>query len=117
MYISYTDQDIFPCPFCRDDKHYMEHGEEGYFCMCCGNIINFCEQCRTSMNLLNFFWGWANEEEYDSFSSTFPVVNVGKEYTGIKSDTPGDLRRYINDGTLFYWKCTSCDQETISHCD
>jgi hypothetical protein len=112
------------CLFCNEGQ--MEGGEEGYFCMQCGNITNICEFCdgNTPMQLLNYYYG---DEYNDSgeqaqlsrseLSATFPPANAGKPFRGILSSSDDGSFYYIDDQTVFWWKCLDCGKEYSSCCD
>ncbi len=109
-----------PCIYCKDGI--MESGMEGFFCMNCGHIINLCEKCPSlsQMKLLNFYYSSENKNEdediREKFSELYPIENVGKEYIGLISEY-NNGSYYVDDQTLFMWKCIDCGNVEITECD
>lgn len=106
------DYDTIPCFKCQN---MMDGCNEGYLCDKCGDIYNLCNVCHGPMKLLNFYWSWQDQEQYDNFSATFPSENVGKEFRAPIDENEGFY--YIDDQTRFYWRCDKCKLEAITDCD
>jgi hypothetical protein len=104
------DYDNIPCFKCQN---ITEGCNEGYSCDKCGSIANLCHACHEPMKLLNFYWGWRDQNQYDSFSAVYPADNVGKEFIASK-DEEGN---FYYEQAQFYWKCDKCKFEEITDCD
>jgi hypothetical protein len=64
------------------------------------------------MELINFFWNWDAVNDPNDFSASDPPDNVGKVFDGI----PSDRFRYVDDQTLFFWRCHFCGFEDQTNC-
>lgn len=116
--------DICVCLKCRETMPnckckcgilYFDQHEEGFFCDKCGDIMNICKRCDSAnTKLVNWCVNSDRKEnDYKLFSADYPTKNINKPFEAIY-DGEGF---YIDDSTIFYWKCLDCNTEFFSCCD
>jgi len=104
--------DFIKCINCEDGI--MEHHEEGWTCETCYTITNFCRECNIQTNLVN--WHVRDDEKIEGLFCEFhPTGNVNKPYKPKYCDIYKHF--YVDETTLFCWKCPYCNDIVITNCD
>jgi hypothetical protein len=122
------------CPSCGDQDALVE---EGFICIKCNLQFGICKYCGDLLETM-VLWGWQgvspdvspasltdrekrvvtatsfDEDEDQSFEEKSGYIWYRPPYI-YASDT--DAAIFVDDSTIWVFKCEKCDKHTQTHCD